>query len=82
MTIQIKEQTTKKILKDISKELDLEHSRKEEIKDRVIADLFADGKMKVKHTWIKAYDSESGKEGWISMDSVLHDIMKELEKIK
>ena len=44
------------------------------MKDKEIADLFADGKMKVKHTWIRAYDSESGKEGWISLDQFLHNI--------
>jgi len=51
------------------------------MRDKDIADLFADGKMKVKNTWIKAYDSETGKEGWISMDSVLSDIIEELSKI-
>jgi hypothetical protein len=49
------------------------------MKDKDIAELFADGKMKVKHTWIKAYDSESGKEGWISVESILSDIIEELK---
>jgi len=52
------------------------------MRDKDIADLFADGKMIVKNTWIKAYDSESGKEGWISMDSVLSDLIKYLDKLK
>ena len=52
------------------------------MKDKEIADMFADGKMKVKHTWIRAYDSESGKEGWISVESILSDILKEMDKLK
>jgi len=52
------------------------------MRDKDIADLFADGKMVVKNTWIKAYDSESGKEGWISMDSVLSDLIEYLDKLK
>jgi len=52
------------------------------MKDKDIAEAFADGKMKIKHTWIRAYDSESGKEGWISVESILKDIAKELDKIQ
>jgi len=52
------------------------------MKDKEIAELFADGKMKVKHTWIKAYDSETGKEGWISVESILDDIIRQLDKEK
>ena len=37
MTIKKKEQTTKEILKDISKELDLEHSRKEQVERQLIS---------------------------------------------
>ena len=49
------------------------------MRDKEIADMFADGKIKVKNMWIRAYDSESGKEGWISMDSIISDIVKEFE---
>ena len=51
------------------------------MEDKEIADMFADGKMKVKHTWIRAYDSESGKEGWIPVESILSDIIKDLDKL-
>ena len=50
------------------------------MRDKDIADLFADGEMKVKNIWIKAYDSESGKEGWISIESVLSEIVRDLEE--
>jgi len=50
------------------------------MRDKEIADMFADGKMKVKNMWIRAYDSESGKEGWVSMDSIISDIVKEFKK--
>ncbi len=53
-----------------------------ELRDKEIADLFADGKMKVKHTWIRVYDSKTGKEGWISVESVLTDLAKELDSMK
>ena len=48
------------------------------MKDKDIANLFADGKMKVKHIWIHAYDSESGKTGWISVEDILSTIVKGL----
>ena len=52
------------------------------MKDKDVADLFADGKMTVKNMWLKAYDSKSGKEGWVSVESILSDIIKDLEEFK
>lgn len=52
------------------------------MKDKEIAELFADGKMKVKNTWIWAYDSESGKKGWISVESILSDIVDLVKGVK
>ena len=52
------------------------------MKDKDIADLFADDKMIAKNMWLKAYDSESGKEGWVSVEGILSDIIKDLEKFK
>jgi len=49
------------------------------MEDKDIADMFADGTMKVKNMWIWAYDSESGNKGWISMDSVISDIVSYFE---
>jgi len=52
------------------------------MRDKDIADLFADGKMTVKNMWIKAYDSKTKKEGWVSMDSILSDIIEQLDALE
>lgn len=49
-------------------------------KDEII-ELLKDGDVKIKNLWIKVYDEELEKEGFISVSNILDTIVEEVEKL-